>query len=103
MAFQIASVPWGCVSEQSPSLHLWTLMPLDCHISMHTPVYIHTVGLDVSCMHIAEFVVWEGEHRDPDTEAIHLLTVTHRNDTFAYSRRGWDKGVETFGMQTAPT
>lgn len=87
---------------RTKSLHLWTLTPLDCHISTHTPDYVHTVGLDVSCMHIAEFVVWEGEHHDPDTEAIHLLTVKHQNDTFTCSWCGWNKGVDIFGKQTAP-
>lgn len=71
-------------------------------ISARTRVSVHDGKTGLECKNTAEFVVWEGEHHDPDTEVIHLLTLKHWDDTSIYSRHGWDKGVETFRIPAVP-
>lgn len=76
MTFQIANVPQGVSLNKGPFLHLRTFIPSNPNICMHTCVCAPgKAGLE--CKNTAEFVVWEGEHHDPDTEVIHLLTLKH--------------------------
>lgn len=101
MAFQIANVPQGVSPNKGPFLHLRTFIPSNPSICTHTHVYgPGKAGLE--CINAAEFAVWEGKHRDPDTEVIHLLTLKHWDDTSIHSRRGWDEGVETFRIPAVP-
>ena len=101
MAFQTANVPQGVTPNKGPFLHLRTFTPSNPNICTHTRV--PTPGnAGWECINTAEFVVWEGEHRDPDTEVTHLLTLKCWDDTSIHSRRGWDKGVETFRIPAVP-
>lgn len=48
MAFQIANVPQDVPLNRGLFLHLRTLVPLNCNISVHMLVYMHGwAGLEV--------------------------------------------------------